>query len=362
MLPEFARGSVLWESGFGAIIVLAALGVALIVHQLLTHFAKLLTSRTKTTLDDLFVEAISRPVFVFILAQGLFLALTSTSFLDRWQSYINKAWLATVMAIVFYGIQRLVNAIIRWYGQEVATKTKSHLDDKLLPLVRRFSTVTIYVIGGLLILDNLGVRLSPLIAGLGIGGLAVALALQPTLSNLFASGFVVADGTMGVGDFIELQNGPMGEIVDIGWRSTKVLSPAGNLVIVPNGKLVDTIVTNYQAPDPEMNAVIGCGVSYESDLARVEAVCIEVGQEVLQSLPDSVVVRSFAPLVRFREFADSNVNFIVILRAKDRGSTFLLTHEYMKRLHARFANEGIEINYPVRKLVYSPRNGANRQF
>ncbi len=359
MLPDFARGSIFWEAAFGALILAIALVLAGLVHPVLTRFAKGITARTKTTLDDLLVEAVSRPLFLLVLAQGLFLALTTTTFLDRWQDYVNRAWLVAILALVFYGLQRVLSAVIRWYGQEMASRTGSKLDEKLLPLVRRFITIAIYTVGALLVLDNLGVKLGPLIAGLGLGGLAVALALQPTLSNFIASAFVVADGAIGVGDFIELQGGPMGNVVDIGWRSTKVQTPEGNLVILPNAKLVDSIVTNYQAPTPEMNTVVACGVSYESNLARVERVALDVGKQVVQDLPDSVVVKTFEPILRFRDFGDSNINFILILRAKDRGNTFLLTHELVKRLHARFAQEGIEINYPVRKLVYVSQNGES---
>ena len=358
MIPDFARGSVLWEAAFAAAILSAAIGVAFLLHPLLTRMVKLLTGRTRTTLDDLLLEAGSRPVFIFVLVHGFFLALTSTSFLDPWQGYINKAWAISVVVVVLYALQRLTNALIRWYSQEVAARTRSRLDEKLLPLVRRFLSVVIYGIGALLILDNLGIELSPLLAGLGLGGLAVALALQPTLSNFFAGTYVVADGAISVGDFIELDGGAMGQVVDIGWRTTRINSPAGNVVIIPNSKLVDTIVTNYQAPTPEMNAVISCGVSYDSNLAQVESICLEVSRETIRELPDTVVVKEFEPVLRFREFGDSNINFIVVLRAKDRGNTFLLTHEFIKRLHARFAAEGVEINYPVRKLVYGTGDGA----
>ncbi len=358
MLSDFARGSVLWEAAFGALILLVALVLALGVHPLLTRVAKGLTAKTKSTLDDLLVEAVSQPLFLFFLAQGLFLALTTSTFLDRWQDYVNKVWLATMLAIAFYTIQRVVNAIIRWYGHEVAIKTKSQLDEKLLPLVRRFVTIVIYATGALLILDNLGVKLSPLIAGLGLGGLAVALALQPTLSNFIASAFVVADGAIGVGDFIELQGGPSGTVLDIGWRSTKMQTLEGNLVILPNSKVVDSIVTNYQTPTPEMNVILECGVSYESDLERAEAVCLEVARQTMQELGDSVAVPAFQPMLRYKAFGDSNIAFFIVLRAKDRSNSLLLRHEFIKRLHARLARESIEINYPVRKLVYASQDGA----
>ena len=357
-MPDLSQASLLREVLSGAIILAIALLLALLVHPVLTRLARGLAAKSKTTLDDALVAAMTGPLFVFVLVHGVFLALTTTTFLDSWQAKVNQAWLASALTVVVWGLQRVANAVIRWYGQEVATNTGTSLDDKMLPLVRRIVTAAIYVIGALLILDNLGIKLSPLLAGLGLGGLAVALALQPTLSAFFAGVYVAADGGIAVGDFIEVEGGPMGQVKDIGWRTTKIETPPGNLVTIPNSKLVDSVVTNYQGPTPEMNAVINCGVSYESDLARVEQVCLEVAREVIRDLPDSVVAKGFQPILRFREFGDSNIGFITILRAKDRGSTFLVTHEFVKRLHARFTVEGIEINYPVRKMVYASQGAA----
>ncbi|MSQ21698.1 MAG: mechanosensitive ion channel family protein [Dehalococcoidia bacterium] len=339
----------------------SAIAIALLIHPALTRIGKRIAAKTTTTLDDLLIDAVSRPLFLFILVHGFFLALTSTALLDRWQMYVNKAWLSTSLLILVYGLQKVAKAVLIWYGGEIANKTGSSVDEKLLPLVRRVVTGLIYVIGGLMILDNLGIKLSPLIAGLGLGGLAVALALQATLSNLLAGASVVADGSISVGDFIEIQDGPSGTVVDISWRTTKLQAIAGNLIIVPNNRLVDSIVTNYQSPTPALNVFISCGVSYQSNLDHVERTCLEVAKEVIQHLPTSVAVREFQPLFWFREFGDSNVNFMVVLRATDRAGTFPLTHEFIKRLHARFAQEGIEINYPVRKLVYAPADGAGGQ-
>ncbi|MBI4310224.1 MAG: mechanosensitive ion channel family protein, partial [Chloroflexi bacterium] len=198
----------------------------------------------------------------------------------------------------------------------------------------------------------LGIRLSPLLAGLGLGGLAVALAVQPTLSSLIASAYMVADGAIKVDDFIELQGGPSGTVVDVGWRNTKLRAPTNNLVIVPNNKLADTIVTNYMAQDSAVAVFPQCGVSYESDLRRVEEVALDEANRLVQDLSSDIVVKDFPPVFLFSGFGDSNINFWLVLRARDRGASFSLTHELVKRLHARFATEGIEISYPVRKLVF----------
>jgi small-conductance mechanosensitive channel len=358
MQPDFAEGSIAWEIIFSAAYLGGALLLALFIHPILTRVAGLLTARTRTSLDDLLVAAISRPLFFLVLLQGVFLGLTSATYLDEHQETINKTWFALAMVLLLYTLHRVSNALLLWYGQHVADRTRSQMDDKLLPLLRRLFGFLIYVVGGLFILANLGVQISPLLAGLGVGGLAVALALQPTLSNLFAGFYVAADGSIGTGDFIEIQDGPMGDVKDIGWRSTKIQSAQGNIIVIPNSKLADSIVTNYNSPTPEMSAVVSCGVSYEVNLARVEQVAKEVGQEVIDALPEGVIVKTFNPVVMFMKFGESNVDFIVVLRATTRGNTFAVNHELIRRLHARFAQEGIEINYPVRKIIQAGGNGA----
>lgn len=357
MIPDFAKGSPGWEALFAAIVFGASILVALMLHPALTKVVKAFTARTKTALDDLLLEAISRPLFLFILVHGSFLALTTTSFLDPWQSAVNKAWVILAGGIVIYGVQRVLSAFLKWYASEIAVRTGGRADEKLLPLVRRFLIGVVYIIGGLLILDNVGVQLSPLLAGLGLGGLAVALALQPTLANLISSAYMVADGSLAVGDFIEVQGGPSGTVMDVGWRSTKICTPTNNLVVMPNSRLADSVVTNFTRPTPEVGIYVNCGVSYESDLRKVEAVALDVANGIVRDLGGVVVEENFTPEVLFREFGDSNITFLVVMRGKDRGATFTIQHEMVKRLHARFIREGIEISYPVRKLVLPPSDG-----
>ena len=259
------------------------------------------------------------------------------------------------MLLLGRAVANVVIGILNWYIQVIAPKTKTRVDDKLLPIFRRFALVAIYGLVGLIALDTMGASISPLLGGLGITGLAIALALQPTMSNFFAGTYVLSDGAIGPGDYIELQGGPAGYVIEVGWRSTKIRTWMNNLVIIPNSVLADTIVTNYQAPDPAMNVLVTCGVSYASDLAKVEQVSLEVANEVREEVSEAV--KSMDPWFGFDQFGDSNIGFWIFLQARDRIGGFIVTNELIKRLHARFAKEGIEINYPVRKLVFP--DGAN---
>jgi len=174
----------------------------------------------------------------------------------------------------------------------------------------------------------------------------VALALQPTLSNLFAGLHITLAKTVRLGDFVELENGIQGFVVDIGWRATTLREGANNLVVVPNARLVEMISRNYSLPEPEQNVIVTVGVGYGSDLERVETVALEVARDVQESVPEGV--KGFAPAVRFHRFGESSIDFNAVLRVRALPDRAVLAHEFIKRLKARFEREGIEIPFPQR--------------
>ena len=224
-------------------------------------------------------------------------------------------------------------------------------------MLRRLAVMAVYVMGGLLALEALGISVSPLIAGLGLGGLAVALAIQPTLANIFAGTYVMTEGVISPGDYIELQGGVAGYVIGVSWRSTRIRTWENNLVVIPNARLADTIITNYYEPEPPVNVFLTCGVSYDSDLARVEAVSMDVMNRVLDTSPHGV--KEYGAYFGFDNFGESNVDFWLFVQAKDRLAGFELRSELINELHRRFAEEGIVINYPVRVLQLP--NGASPQ-
>jgi small-conductance mechanosensitive channel len=146
-------------------------------------------------------------------------------------------------------------------------------------------------------------------------------------------------------------------VEEVGWRTTKIRTFWNNLVIIPNSKLSDSIVTNYQGPSPAIFAMVECGVSYESDLERVAEVSLEVTNRVLNDSEGADL--SYTPAVRFREFGDSNINFIVIFKVRGFVDQFIVKDKIIRGIHRRFMEEGIEINYPVRKLVYPSQDGTD---
>lgn len=351
---ETAEAWVNWVIAAG--IFLFFVGLAFASGLILAGILRLVAHRTKTKLDDLIIKALKAPVFAALIALGLWLALVQVPELSNYDSTIHKIFVVIFIAIGAVAVVRVTNALVTWYVSEVAIRTDTDLDDKLMPILRRVGSLVIYSIALMIILSQLNVDISPLIAGLGIGGLAVALALQATLSNFLAGTQVMSDAVIRKGHYIMLDSGQEGFVEEIGWHSTKVRHWQGNLVVLPNSKLANAIVTDYDKPDASMLFAVACGVGYDSDLEKVERVTAEVAEEVMQKYPEGA--KDFTPVVRFKEFGDSNINFAVVLKAVDRAGHFTLKHEFIKTLHKRFNEEGIEIQYPVRKLYFADSHAA----
>jgi small-conductance mechanosensitive channel len=332
----------------GAEVLLAAALLGFLSRSIFYRHARKLAARTDTKLDDALLAATRRwwPWWFVLVALVPAAHLTPISADARGLVY-RFAMVAFVLTLSI-AASRFVGL---WFdsreGEEGGVANPS--------LMRQMSRIAVLVAGALLVLDNLGVEITPLLTALGIGSLAVALALQPTLSNLFAGLHLSVARPIRVGDFIELENGTQGWVEDIGWRATRIRQMPNNIVLVPNAKLADMVIKNYEMPGTEQSAIVPMGVAYDSDLERVERIVIEVAREVQQSVEGAV--SEFEPLVRFHTFGDSSISFNVILRARHTADRFVPVHEFVKRVKARFDAEGIEIPFPQR-VVHLPQRPA----
>ncbi len=331
-------------------IVIAAVVVAIawVMHRQLPGLIHRLTNETQTDLDDLLLEGVRGPITYLILMLGFYTALQSLSALDRYDAIIERAWATLAMAVVVIAIRRLVLVVLDWMAARPELAAVPGLDQRSIPFIRRIVNGVVIAIGALLVLDQVGATIAPLLAGLGIGGLAVALALQPLLSNIFASSYVVTDASIAVGDLVAITGGPTGTVEDIGWRATRIRTFDNNVMMVPNASVADSIITNYMTTDLRADARVDCGIAYEEDLDRVEAI---VKEELAPLLEEDYVVSDRQPIFRYSAFGDSNITFFVKMRALTWGDSFQLKHEMMKRIHSRLGREGITINYPVRRLM-----------
>ncbi|MCX6012035.1 MAG: mechanosensitive ion channel family protein [Chloroflexi bacterium] len=349
-----------WILAGGILVVFILL--ALLSKFILRIIKFFVARRTKTNLDDYLIDALTGPLLMLLVAIGFHVALGTSPIADiknsgtdlpKYTPYIHNIFISIYIIIGSFGISKVVTAIMKWYSLEVAPRTKTDIDDKLLPLIKRVINVVVYVLAFLFILSVWGISITPLLAGLGIGGLAVALALQPTLTNFLAGTYVVSDAVIHKGDYISLENGVEGSVDNIGWRTTRLLNWQGSIVIMPNAKLSDAIVTDFGGPEQikGMMFKIECGVSYNSDLDKVEQVTREVGVQVMQNSADGA--KDFEPQVKFKAFADSNIQFTVVLKSTERTGQFKLKHEFIKSLHKRYKEEGIDMEFPARKIYFA---------
>ncbi len=308
------------------------------IHVRLLKWAK----KSSHKYDDIIVEAFDNLTFYIFLIGGLFIASHFIPIRENILLIIHKVILIGLILLLIIVGSKIAVGFIDNYTANLSN---------ILPKTSIFQNITrviIFSIGGLILLQTLGISITPIITALGVGGLAVALAFQDTLSNLFAGLHIIISRQIKVGDYIKLESGEEGFVVDIAWRYTEIRQMPNNLVIIPNSKLASAIVTNYNMPETELSVPITLGVSYDSDLEKVERVTIEVAKEILKEIPGGV--ENFDPVVRYHTFADFSINLNVVLRAKQYQDQFLIKHEFIKRLHKRYQQEGIVIPYPIRTV------------
>ena len=208
-------------------------------------------------------------------------------------------------------------------------------------LTQSLTWVLVVALGALVVLSGLGVSITPMLTAMGVGGLAIALALQEPLANLFAGLFVSMAGQVRIGDNVKLDSGVEGKIVDFNWRSTWLEVPGGSVAVVPNSKLSQSIVTNFNLPNPEMAIPVEFTIRFEEDPVRAERTAIEVAQAVMRDTPGAAA--KWEPTVRFHTFADLGLRGTVTLRAATWGDQGLIRHRFLLAMHDRFRTEGIEL-------------------
>ena len=268
----------------------------------------------------------------FIAVQILTIPPRALLFLER---------IFKIIGIISFSIMgaRLVSSFLTQKLQKTASTFAS--TSILVTLIE----LIVYITGFLFLLQSFGVSITPLLTALGVGGLAVALALQDTLANLFSGINILLSKQIKMGDFIKLSTGEEGTVIDMNWRNTAIKQLSNNMIVVPNLKIASSILINYALPYSECSVVIPVGVSYDSDLEQVERITSAVAKEVL--LETEGGVSNFEPFIRYVSFAQSSITFNVILRAKHVTDQSLIQHEFIKRLHVRYRQEGIEIPFPI---------------
>ncbi len=325
-------------SGIGTFLILFV--ARIILFKILNKWA----SKTKTKLDDIVIEAFKKPSFFWCIAFGLYIAIAFSNIQPRYFLYISKLIQIIIILSITIAIAKLSSSILKHYIEESKIS---------FPTTGLFYTIikgTVYIIGFLIILNLLGVLITPIITALGVGGLAVALALKDTLENLFAGIHILIEKSIRVGDYVKLEGGQEGYVEDITWRTTRIRMLSNNIIIIPNNKLAQNIVTNYHLPDKNIVLSIPLSVSYSSDPEIIEEILLEEVEKA--SLELDGILKDVKPVVRFNPgFGESSLNFTLFVHIDQYDKQYLIQSELRKRIFKRFKEENIEIPFPHR-VVY----------
>jgi len=347
---------VAWSQA-GPVMVVVAFAVAggmaaYVVRRLVFPQLQRAAARTAGTADDRAIVALEKPILLWGMLLGAHVGVSTVP----------------ALAAQAHGIQQALEVVLlisaSWtVGGITADVISSRTADANLPsanLIPNLARAGVLMVGALVMLQQLDIQITPILTALGVGGLAVGLALQDTLVNLFAGIQLLVSKQIRVSDFIRLSSGEEGYVTDITWRYTTIRQLPNNYTIVPNAKLSSAVTSNFTMPDPEQSVPVEVGVSYDSDLEQVERVTVEVARQVMQTVEGAVATHE--PFIRYHTFADSSINFSVILRGKEYTARYLIMHEFIKRLHARYRTEGIEIPFPIRTVILKQGAGDAAQL
>ncbi|MDI6888181.1 MAG: mechanosensitive ion channel family protein [Methanocellales archaeon] len=339
---EEAISSLLASYMVPLLIIISFVVFGYVLVLIIDRYIARLAEKTRTKLDDIIVRTVRMPLIFIFVVIGVGTVLHYMALPPEIEVYVDPLLLVFIVLAAVFCVSRILMGFIKHYA-------KKHEGTKpVAPIIQRVVQVVIYLIGLMIIFDVLGVSITPLLTTLGIGGVAVALALQETLSNFFSGFYIMTDRPVRVGDYIKLDSGEEGYVVDVGWRTSRIRSLPNNVIVIPNKRLTQAIVTNYYLPEKEMSCLVDVGVSYDSDLEKVEKVTIDVAKKVLKKVSGGV--ETFEPFIRYNKFGDFSINFTVILRVREYVDKYLVTHEFMKELHKRYNKEGIVIPFPIRTV------------
>lgn len=311
-------------------------------EKYMLHILMGLAKRTNWELDDIIVRNLRGRVGKWSILLSAYLLIEACGLADGIVDLIQHS----IIVIFILSMTCMLSASAKEIINVYAKKTP-----KVFPSTSIFTNLTsslLFILGIILTFQSLGISVAPLITALGVGGLAVALALQDTLSNFFAGLHLLIARPVRPKDYIRLDSGEEGYVQDITWRNTSIEDLMQNLIIVPNSKMTEAKIVNYNLPKKNIVILVPLAVNYDSDLDAVERISLEVAAAVMLEANGGVC--DFKPSVRFHSFGDFSVEFHVRLCASQFSAQYYVRHEFMKRLQKRFIAENIALPEPTHMI------------
>lgn len=342
----------LMEMLFIPICILAAsLTVGIMLNKLINRRIENHLNIDENSWFYIFINALRGVPVSLCLVVGLYWIVNTINIIEPLTRLFSYILFTVIILSITRVAARTINGFISLHiesSQQKLPKTT---------LLNTILNVVIYAMGVLVVLQYYGISIAPILTAMGVGGMAVALALQETLANIFSGLHLILSKQLRLDDYIKLSTGEEGRVTDITWRFTTIVpAGGGNMIVIPNQKIASSNITNYSMPRKDIVISIPVGVAYDSDLDKVERVTLDVAKEVMAHIDKDVKME---PAVRFHTFGESSIDFNVVLHSSYFEHQFLLKHEFIKALTRRYREEGIEIPYPTR-TVLQPEEPATR--
>jgi small-conductance mechanosensitive channel len=318
-----------------------------IVGWLVIHFGVIplrkVFRRTKSQMDDLIIGIVRRHAPIWFLALGIDVGSRWAPLAPTQYLWLDRAIGAVFILSISVGLSSFLTGLL-------SRRTAPGLE--IIPvnsLIQNLIRIIVLGLGLLVILGQMGVAIAPLLTALGVGSLAVALALQPTLTNLFAGLNILLAHQVRVGDFVEMEAGQTGVVTDIGWRSTTVEELAGNTFVIPNARFSEMVVKNYNLPSAENALPVEIRLAPTADLDRAEAVTREVARDVQRTAAGAI--HDYEPRLVYKSLSETGVVLAVILRVRDYRDRGAVASELIKKLYGRYGESGIELSVAPRHVA-----------
>ena len=335
-----------------ALIIVFGILLGFIFKRFVHSRLKKAAERSNWAGDDAVLEAIEPHIVVWFFLGALSISMSTIEAVQSQNTYLMKIlndYVSKFLIIVLIGSITLAigNLAVRLFDFWARDQEKGFPSTTMFT---NFVRIAIYIIGTLIILDALNISITPMITALGVGGLAVSLALKDTLTDVFAGLHILLSKKVQVGDFIQLDTGDMGYVQNISWRNTIIMERTNNIIHIPNTRLSSAIIKNFDSGDPSFSVKIPIGVGYSSDLEKVEKITKEVIEKIQSSMEETN--NNYEPAMRFQNFGESSINLMVYFRGNRYGDQNPIIHQFIKTLHKRYAEEGIEIPFPMRTVIH----------
>ncbi|CAG0981027.1 MAG: mechanosensitive ion channel [Candidatus Methanoperedens sp.] len=323
------------------LIIIAASFIAARIINLILQIMIKKAEKTDTKLDDIILYALGRPLSILIIVAGLYYAVLQTPYLADLITQKDADYLYRKFILTIFGtwiIASFTKRIIREYGFMWAASIKGQIDERLVALADMSAVYVIWLIGIMIALSGIGYEITPLITGMGIAGLAIALAAKNVLSNVLGGVAITIDQLYRVGDRIEM-GGIYGDIYEIKPRYTKIKTLNNTIITVPNSKVIDEQIINYAVPDHRVRVKIPVGIAYGTDPEKIDEILLDIADKT------PLILKSPKPLVRFIEYASSSQNFEFLIWVKHYNDRHLAIDQILREIFTRFKEEGIEIPF-----------------